>query len=129
MRIAFSTESISKSWIIAKSSIAKTFRVVRLHFIENQCSIFANVESARQMTYSIWENESRLFAKDEFVNIIYLKNFWFNLTYRKFLIWLMICHCKRLFNVMTSSEQNVKSVNWAAWLKLNDVSNWHIDVK
>jgi hypothetical protein len=50
MRIDFNIDSTSKSWIIAKNSIVKTLRVIRLHFIENQCKIFAWVASVRQMT-------------------------------------------------------------------------------
>jgi hypothetical protein len=51
IRMTFSTESTSKSWIIAKSSIVKTLRVIRLHFIENQCKMFVVlIESAKQMT-------------------------------------------------------------------------------
>jgi hypothetical protein len=49
VRIAFNTESTSNSWVIAKSSVVKTLRVIRLHFIENQCRIFAWIASARQM--------------------------------------------------------------------------------
>jgi hypothetical protein len=129
VNVAFNTELISKSWIIAKSLIAKTLRVTRLHFIENQCKIIACVESVKQITYSICENESRLFANKKSVNIINCRNNWFSLTYRKSLTWLIICHCKRLFNVVTSSEQNVESVEWTAWLRSNDASNWHINIK
>jgi hypothetical protein len=50
VKIVFNIESTSKSWIIAKSSIVKTLRVTRLHFIENQCKIFACIASAKQMT-------------------------------------------------------------------------------
>ncbi len=91
VKVVFNTESTSKSWIIANSSTVKTLRVIRLHFIENQCSIFACVESAKQMTYSICDNESWLFTKDEFVNIINWRDDRFNLTYRNSLIWLAIC--------------------------------------
>ncbi len=51
IRVALSTEPISNPWTIAKSSAAKTLRVTRLHFTDDQCKIFAAlVESARQMT-------------------------------------------------------------------------------
>jgi hypothetical protein len=51
VKIAFNIESTSKSWIIANNSIAKTLRVIRLYFIENQCKIFVVlIESAKQMT-------------------------------------------------------------------------------
>jgi hypothetical protein len=41
VKVAFSIESTSNSWIIAKSLAVRTLRVTRLHFIENQCRIFA----------------------------------------------------------------------------------------
>ncbi len=51
VKIAFNIESRSKSWIIAKCSIVKTLRVIRLHFINDQCKIFVVlIESAKQMT-------------------------------------------------------------------------------
>jgi hypothetical protein len=127
VKVVFSTESTSKSWIIANSSTAKTLRVIRLHFIENQCSVFACVESAKQMTYSICENESWLFAKDEFVNITNCRDDWFNLTYRSSLIWLAICQINFLLSEMMSSDEY--SIDWAARDRSNDAFDWHINVK
>jgi hypothetical protein len=51
VKIAFSIESTSKSWIIANNSAASTLRITLLHFIDDQCKIFVVlIESAKQMT-------------------------------------------------------------------------------
>jgi hypothetical protein len=127
VRVDFSIDSTSKSWIIANNSAASTLRIILLHFIDDQCKIFACVASAKQMTWSICENKSRLFAKDEFVKITKRRDDWFSLTYLRSLIWLIICHCKRLFKMLMSFYDI--SVDWTAWDKSNDASDWHINVK
>ncbi len=130
LRVIFKIESTSNSWIIAYSSAASTLRVTRLHLIDDQCMIFAeNVESAKQTTYSIWDERSRLFANETSMNITSLRIDRFRLTYLSSRCWFFICHFNRLFNRVTSSEKNVESVNWTAYDKSNDVFDWHIVVK
>ncbi len=128
MRIDFSIESTSKSWIMTNNSIVKTLRVILLHLIKNQCMIFVVlIKSAKQITYSICDDKSLLLTKNESMNIINRKIDWFSFTYLRSRDWLIICQFNRLFSAVMSSE--VISIDWAARDRSNDASDWHIEIR
>jgi hypothetical protein len=83
----------SKPCAIAYSSEASTLRVTRLHLIEDQCIILALLlASVSVITKPIWEEKSKLFAKDASVNTISLRDSAFNLTKESLLALLLICY-------------------------------------
>ncbi len=75
------TASMSNPYAIQYNSAAKTIRVTRLHFIENQCMMLALLVAwARQITWAIGDDRSLLFANDESVKTTSCKVFWLSLT-------------------------------------------------
>ncbi len=125
--ISFKIASRSKSCVNAYNFAARTLRVTRLHFIDDQWTIFAWFESTRQVTYSIWEDKFRLLAKNESVNTISRSFVESSFTHLRSLIWLSICHCSRLFKIVISL--NEWSIDWAATDKSKNAFDWQIDAK
>jgi hypothetical protein len=59
LNVLLITTSMSKLWVISYNSAISTLRVTRLHLMNDQCMILTWLfESARHMTYSIWDERS-----------------------------------------------------------------------
>ena len=84
------------------------------------------IESIKQITNSIWKKKSLLLTNNKFVKTTNCNIFLFNFTNFKFFVLLLICHCKRLLKTIISLL--LISMICATWKKLNDVSNWHIEI-
>ena len=123
--VAFSTIFKSKSWAMTYNSKTKTFFVIRLHLIENQCRILtASMKSIKQTTYSIWNKRFRLLTKKKSMKITICSESRSNWTYFSFFVLLSICHCNRLFKASISSDE--KFVDCAAYNKSNDAFDWQM---
>lgn len=70
-RVDFMVAPESNPCTIAYNSAARTLLVILLHFMEDQCKIFALFSlSASSIMKPIWVEKSLLFANDESANTI-----------------------------------------------------------
>jgi hypothetical protein len=96
---------VSKPWAIPYSSNTCMLRVMRLHFIDDQCKMFALLcLSVSTITYPICDEWSGLFAKEESVNTSSHSKSGarFRGTNRSPLVALSVCQSRRLFSFSIS---------------------------
>ena len=96
---------VSKPWAIPYNSDASTLRVMRLHFVEDQCKMFAlSCLSVSTMTYPICDEWSGLFAKEESVNTSSRSESGvrFRGTNRSPLVASSICQSRCVYNYITT---------------------------
>jgi hypothetical protein len=96
---------VSKPWAIPYNSDTSTLRVMRLHFVDDQCKMFAlSCLSVSTMTYPICDEWSRLFAKEESVNTSSRSESGarFRGTNRSPLVALSVCQSRRLLSFSIS---------------------------